>query len=549
MAQIISALITNQFCEHSGSWSPDFCACIDTKAKRFVVRIKLPPTEESNNINESEKCVHKWLRGVLPLIAGDLLITFLCTDITLLPQVDAVYEWTFSQPNHIWLTNFHFMTTPSVDMSIFIQSAIDIASQSSPDQKSFQLHHASGVKVVKATTTPPLLLSVDKSIEFGNIFVGKSNIVHGGLGLFASKPIPRGATIAQFTGKKYTLADFTRLNPENSIACEYSITGETHDGKQFVFDPTENEAFNIKIARRTSNYAPFINEPPEGVLANAESVSVSSETRELRLDIIATRHIKEQEEIYMCYNRVPSKLYKIGFAQCLALNASVVEPSAFSGWTWFCMGMTPTHNLDHHRVKALRKLGHKVVTFSRFGATTSSVVDDYDMTNLCKHILLPAEMSEVENILLAELAKHGRVCLYVDYIHHGHSLLRSSLPRLIQAGFTKIILPSFVKERLALNKKDHLSLLRDNGDILPWPKKSCIYWSSLLNTQYPLIIIIKKDAKIPLVRQVFSAQQIAEDVHMSDEDTVRWLDRYSNCAEKLNINTIPFFKQETKNRS
>ncbi len=538
MAQLVSALMCNLFAEHSHSWSPLFHVYND-KLKTHIARVRLGKEAED------EQHIYQW---IMPLISKtpdglDLLICFKCEDMSKLPTLLSFCEMCLTPPADLWLKNF---SLDDKDTSVFDDVAVKLAFEfrdlrDCDKDACIKVYKqtSEGFKICKTTNVRPpppniMLQSTSIAASFQKIYVKVSNVVGGGLGIFAAQNLPRGTTIMHFAGKKTTLDDFTKNNPENCIASEYAMTGEYFDGQKFVFDPTENNIFDLKVAKRTSNFAPFINEPPFGMLVNAESVSVSSPTKELTLDIVASRYIKTHEEIYMSYNRAPSKLYRCGFSKCIPSPSSQLKiTTPFSGLIYFCIGMTPTHNLDFSRISTLRKQGHRVTCFSFIDIGTS---------DLCKHVFLKNNKSVLDQICAEfKLQRgNGRVCLFMDYIHH--IKIDVDWEKMIEMGFNRIILP--VQQRShAWSLKKTISVSQDNGDILPWSKSTCPYWK-LLDSTFPLHIVVAKTSKIPTFTNTFSAQRVIEDWNITDEQTLNWIKDYGQKTTKYKI---PFFKTQTLN--
>lgn len=292
-------------------------------------------------------------------------------------------------------------------------------------------------------------------------YVAPSTCASAGLGLFAKVHFSRGEIMTQFHGKTCLQEEFEKNGERNDIQAEYSLSGQRFDGKVVVFDPTVCGKWNLCIAKKTRNCAPFINEPPPHMLCNAESVSVSNKDIEQRLDIVATKNISPHEEIFMLYNRTGhQQQYPVGLCCPNPKNYCEKSTSSSSSLTKIkkgvvlCIGMTPMHNLDHLRLEAFIKEGWKVVCFS-FLDQSNFDADQWDNNEaFIKHVQLKSShLVDILSVIQAELRKYVGTQLHIffDYIHNllccpqvvRQLFFTSCKDFLEKLGVTTIIIPVF----------------------------------------------------------------------------------------------------------
>ncbi len=556
---LLVALLQGSFRCFSSSWCPTFSIHnSSTFIARFIWR------NQKHVSNKDEQLVLSWLNRETKSLS--LSFTFRETNhdcIVCISEADkhlcvsALFECCVFQ-KEFWIKE----VWNELDLTL-PQLAQQISSQLKPT--SFVLVEADGHSVrfkPQIQSVSAVVKQKRQTVCDNKFFIAVSNVPNAGLGLFANTEYPRGAVLLPFGGKSQDFLEFEKLNCNKDCANEYSIAAETYDGQKKVIDPTVNGIFNFQVAIKTNNFAPFINEPAEGCFANAESVSVSSESRPLELQIVATRYIQPGEEIYMLYNRACETGYKCGMS-CPAPQTSLqVEKGCVQGTkragVYICVGMHVLHNDDHCRIALLKQNSHRIITLSDFVPVETE--EDYEGRHV-RHKYVENDETKMQQKVSSEIKQHRdqKVIVYVDFAHDSHPfthfmsvqrLLSDYCTKWLEHGATQIVLPYTQNVKVALTlfpifaECQLINLDRAKREFA-WVLEGGFSQQAALDSCYPLLVM-QKWAFSQSFQDTWNTSRIVADLNTSDAITYQWLQNYSNKQPCKSI--IPFVKQQTRQK-
>ena len=379
----------------------------------------------------------------------------------------------------------------------------------------------------------PIVFSND-----GNVYVAKSLIANAGLGLFANKNFHRNDTLLTFKGKKIKFNEFCKKYPE-SLVCkhhEYALTAETFDGIKYVFDPIENETFDLYTnAIKNQNFGPLINEPSEFQISNCETVSYHNQNIPLRVDIVVTRFIAKNEEILLLYNR-DAEFYKPGSApQPPLLLPSSILSSQKQPIKLYCFNMNWNNNSDYYRLAQWQLQFESVFVIS---LGDNEKPDNNFTLKTMEDVVVNLHKTKRKNILFA------------------NNTINTNIWDIFQLGFDELILsfhthsiynffylnetfPNQLGFELKLLKKNNEHFMHDSSE------------TSNLDSLFPFIRYqpsAKRQTFFLRFRDVWTEKRIIEDESVSDEKTVEWLSFYrskNKIDDDKNVK-IPSFKIKTQ---
>ncbi len=337
-----------------------------------------------------------------------------------------------------------------------------------------------------------------KEILFQNdqFYVSKSNIPNAGFGLYSKNEFHKGDFLMTFQGKKNTLNDFcSEFKDKNCIHYEYAVTAENYNRKKYVFDPIIDE----KFIPNESNFGPVINEPPPNEYSNCESVSVSSKNTELRVDLIATRFISKNEEIYMLYNRQSN--YLIGNATPLPLSLKFISSKSRFG-TLLCYNMQWYKNEDWFRfIYWYNECQMSIYTFG-------------ENTNVPKEF----ELFHLQDIEDKIKTKNNNVGIFIDY---GQILKIEILEKYFTLGLSFVILP--FDDDFYAN-----FLFGKNYKFQIIEAESKYFFDSYDARKYGKLLKITKNEKNSFTRfrDVWNEERIKKDKSLTEEQKSQWLKKY-----------------------
>ncbi len=356
----------------------------------------------------------------------------------------------------------------------------------------------------------------DVVYDSDDFYIAKSSILNAGFGLFSKKIFHRGDTLLPFKGKQLAYKFFCGLYPQdkNCKHHEYSVCAESFNRQKFVFDPLGDEKdFNIQIAIRDQNFAPFINEPNENEMANCETVSVSSSTIALRVDIVASRTIVPNDEILMLYNRKPDG-YIPGIACPPALEMKMVtqRKNNVSSRQLICPTMSWQNNNDYFRLAfwenyyvVFAKEDVNEITKKKKSATMITVFLDNDET-------INLDGLDDDSSKKTIIVPHGKKSIY-DF---------------------------FFLQKTKLSVNVNIQKCKRNEFFFD------SYASRKLDFVYPYVEITKnKKTCFTRFRDVWTEEDIITDTSISDEDTVKWLKMYATQKLTHLKKKIPLNKVQT----
>jgi len=367
-------------------------------------------------------------------------------------------------------------------------------------------------------------------------YVAPSKIPNGGLGLFSYRHFHRGDKLLTFKGRRWKDVDKFQQQA-SACAIEYAMTGETFDNQRIVFDPTQNNQFDVDIAKKTDNFAPFINEPMQSCHANAETVSVSNPELPLRVDIYACCHIAPHDEITMMYLRDPEKSYLPGqpCVEPLALELAKPKRKAMKS-TLICLGMHPQNNLDAFRLMHLynEHLYDQIITCDNEPSQTFA---------FCTHtkVMTAAQLRSL-------LQSHTNVTLYVD---HAKLCFKNCMdmfgPFLLDSCWhlaQSILLPFHPTISSLLTRQTRfcfeVSEPMDNHPLLHYTH---YYGWNQLDVTKPYLVLTPTSKHKPFL-DTFDSFRIIQSHDLTDEETIAWLQKYNTNNKQ--IFTVPPWKPLTK---
>jgi SET domain len=540
MTSLLTLLLTNQF--SSCSWNP-LCSILLSKDS-WLVYLKWF-SDFSVIPNPDERYVHEQLCDKIPKKGQvtDIVFVFSSSDISLL--MEAVQCGT-----DLWLSILKGDTAPIIFQAL---------GQMFPAAKTCHLlkdDRLGFMKITHVLESKKNQTEIKQHWESDDFYVAESRCPNGGLGLFSKKQIVRGEILFEFKGKAYPLSDFELL--EDNKRLEYAITAESHNGEKWVFDPTCDSRFDVTIAQKTENWAPFINEPPLGMIANVESVAVSSPVVQLHLDIVATRTIEPEDEIYMVYHRDKSQ-YDIG-ADCPHPPSVTYKrkTSEAKKGTMICIGMTPSDNLHHTRVVSLLEQGWKVVTLSnRYVANTDS--SQWHNLQGCNHVYMEDQDMFV-SVLKREVKKaKGEVRVLFDYVSpfHNEKLFQTHLLEdlIDKCGAKCVILPVFFNETFQWTEwltrypqKCSFTLADRSNCQIPFQStyfcQNTNHFANLCSP-WPFCVVTKSERLQKPLLFTYSAEDIITNMNIGDVETVQWLAKYSSGEKNLHKKCNQTIKNKT----
>ncbi len=373
-----------------------------------------------------------------------------------------------------------------------------------------------------------LLVSEDQKF-----YISQSTIPNAGYGLFSLVEFHRGDFLMNFKGTKILFHDFCmKYKDKNCIHYEYAVTAETYDRKKYVFDPIIEDCFDLSLCSLNQNFGPIINEPSPKEVSNCESVSISSNSTMLRVDLIATRFIAKGDEIFMLYNR--SSEYEIGTITPLPLELKFKKNN--SKINLLCFDMNWYDNLDWFRL--IYWYNEKNFSIYTFGSNCNCPTE-FELFHLKTETELKQKISNKENII------------FIDYAHNNFFNVDFNLllSEFFLLNLQYIILPfphhdplNYVYEKLLLDNKNYkctIEFFENTKDFL----FDC-YGARKLDNTYPLIKITQKKKQLfTRFRDVWNEERIINDNSISDIKTLQWLKDYgtniNNKLISLNLSNKP----------
>ncbi len=332
--------------------------------------------------------------------------------------------------------------------------------------------------------------------EEHKFYVKKSNIENAGYGLYSYQHFHLGDKLLTFKGVKYKIEDFKG----SKCAIEYSMTGETYNGVQIVFDPTIDNIFNTHIAIKTDNFAPFINEPCENNISNAETVSISSIKIPLKVDVFATRHIAPHDEITMLYLRDPEKDYIPGKACPQLLDTVNNNNNKNNKVNVLRICTKTTMNIDHFQLLHWSNTMHIITEFK------SEWQDNESDFNLIK--------------LIQKYNKIYYIHVYCDSIPSNLNVLFQNKVQYIISSYYPHQDLSHIPYQVSFYENDILNN----------------YEMKRLDSFMPFIKITNVKTKTTFL-DTYNEQRIFDDLHISDEHTLQWFQKYAAKKIKIKIST------------
>lgn len=555
--ELLECLLKGFYTDYSLAWQPHQ---IQTIKDGYFIRLKLHPNSTNQDEDLVLQHIHKSVvrkdgvfqqpPDVIAFIQKDSTCVFVCEVCFFDSQW---YIYSLSNSDKV-------LTCKNIICDFLLHCKYSTHIHYVSETRKIQSWSSSS-SLTSITLVPRTISNLQKPIAFTKdkqFFVATSCIPGAGFGLFANVLFPRGALLLIFKGKKIPQEDF---NEEDSVASEYAMLGEQYDSRKFVFDPTDkNGAFHLNQAEKQNNFAPFINEPPPNTIANAESVSMSSEKLPLFLQIVATRCIHPQEEIYMCYNR--SSAYLTGFAcpkpiSCFSSTATTTTTSShIHKRMFFAVGLSPTHNLDHARIKCLSTHYFVKCISPR---TFDCLREEEEPKESVEHTVSSSPfISDLLAALKVDSEEKTRVkdrIIYFDYIHcmlNTHvvkMLFDIHFEEIFSQSHTSYVLLPYIKcvhdflishTHIGRKMKINFLFLTETIKYLPWLPHKCYYFDLLDNT-FPFLMISYCSTATTIQLPTWTIQRIVKDYHLSDKETLEWLQRYSSQEERHHV-CVPFVK-------
>ncbi len=361
--------------------------------------------------------------------------------------------------------------------------------------------------------------------EDGKFYVSQSTIPNAGLGLFSSIEFHRGEYLLTFKGKKIPFNEFCNKYPQSSscIHNEYSLTAETYDRKKYVFDPI-NEYDHFILSNE--NFGPLINEPL--TIANCESVGVSSSNVPLRVDLIATRFIGKNDEIFMLYNREPDKNYIPGsdVPKPIELKFKTNHKKTFK---LLCFDMNWYNNNDWFRLVYWHN--NSIYSVFTVGITPAPIEFQsfhfypQDQNLITKNTIILYDFNSIVDVKkLNEYFTNGLEFAIIPFDRHPKKDLSKIYKYFLMENNYKFT----IKE--AREEKDNFLF-------------DCYEFRNLDNT-YPFLKITKNNFYTRFC-DVWDEQRIINDMSLSDSKTIKWLQNYKRDLFSLKKLSVPQSKPMT----
>ncbi len=354
-------------------------------------------------------------------------------------------------------------------------------------------------------------------IENDNFYIAESTLQNAGYGLFAKKNFHKNETLLEFKGKLLSYADFCLKYPisKSCIHHEYSVMAENHNRKKYIFDPIDDT--NQNFIHTADNFGPVINEPFENNYSNCESVSVSSPTVQLHVDVVATRFIATNEELFMLYNREPDKDYIPGYACPLPIELKF-KKKPINATKLYCIGMNWYNNKDWFRLV----YWHNNTEYSPICVSEKIPPIEFQQFHINIKNFIPKSILFIDYTYPLDFLTQNTDFAIVGFLRHTETDV------------------SPIYNLLKQNTKCLIEFYENNDFIFD------SYEFRKLDNTHPLLkITYKKNMSYTRFRDVWDEQRIVNDMSLSDEKTVQWLKNYKRDLFPLKTLIVPSSKPLT----
>jgi hypothetical protein len=500
------SLLTGEMCHTSRAYAP-ICSHFDENANLWCIRMQLT----TSLLNPNENLVVNYILNILgQACKGNEMVLIVKIKDEKKISIRA-FATVFSAANDIYL---HSISNKQLLMDCvckcFSPNQIIYVENIAIQRCEFFLERDTHVNCATELSSPSRRRGSDRSPSF---YISKSQIPSAGYGLFSLQHFHRGDRLLSFKGKQWNEEEFYKHYSSDHVAYEYSLTAQTYDNQNIVFDPTEHNCFTIPIAQAAQNFAPFINEPQPNTTCNTETVSISSKKCPLRVDVVATRHIKPHDEITMLYLRETNK-YTFGTATLPPLEyVPLAAVKKQKNTVIICLNMHPEDNHCYFRIMYLLQMYLDVICLSRNEKPTS----------VCT--LLPLTFSNLEDIITKIGNRGAQIDILVEDCIEWFQ-------KVSQNNIHEIYIPMLnedIDDCLYMLKGYRIEFIVGN-DLLFLPSTSTRY-------------ILLKPEKNPIpFCLVYTEQEVIQDRMLSDQDTLEWLTKYGQTKTFINV---PLSKPKT----